>query len=115
MRIDVFDQTIELGTNRSIVLHHARDAEIVCVNGVVWITEDPLRNDIALRAGQSHVVRVDGMAFVTAVSASAVWLREPVRESARRRGQGLLPSLAAAVRDRLARWRRTAFAGRAVA
>ena len=102
MRIDVFDQTIELATNRSIVLHHARDAEIVCTRGRVWITEDPLGNDIALEAGRSHVVRVDGLAFVTAVSPSAVWLRDPAKDSWGR-PRGYLRALAAAARLLLAR------------
>ena len=79
MRIDIFDQTVELATNRSIVLHDARAAEIVCTRGRLWITEDPLRNDLVLEAGQSHVIQVDGMAFVTAIYPSAVWLREPAR------------------------------------
>jgi hypothetical protein len=98
----VFDQTIELATNRSIVLHHARNAEIVCTRGRIWITEDPLGNDIALEAGRSHVVRVDGLAFVTAVSPSAVWLRDPAKDS---RGwpRGYLRSLAAAARRLLDR------------
>jgi hypothetical protein len=102
MRIDVFDQTIELATNRSIVLHHARNAEIVCTRGRIWITEDPLGNDIALEAGKSHVVRVNGLAFVTAVSPSAVWLRDPAKDSWGR-PRGYLRALAAAARRLLDR------------
>jgi hypothetical protein len=79
MRIDIFDQVVELATNRSIVLHDAGRAEIVCSRGRIWITEDPLRNDIVLKAGESHVLRADGLAFVTALVPSAVWLREPLR------------------------------------
>ena len=99
MRIDVFDQVIDLASNRSIVLHHARNAEIVCTRGRIWITEDPLRNDMAIDAGDSHVIRVDGLAFVTAISPSAVWLREPVSMDPWPRTSGFLTSLAAAARS----------------
>lgn len=78
MRIDIFDQAVELAANRSIVLHDARRAEIVCTRGRAWITEDPLRNDVVIEAGEAHVVAVDGLAFVTAMTASTVWLREPM-------------------------------------
>ncbi|HVL55014.1 MAG TPA: DUF2917 domain-containing protein [Burkholderiaceae bacterium] len=79
MRIDIFDQTIELSANRSIVLHDPRGAQIVCIAGRIWVTEDPLRNDIVLHAGQSHTVSTDGMTFVTSFADSRVRLIEPLR------------------------------------
>ena len=82
MRIDIFDQAVELGANRSIVLHDAMHAEVVCTRGRIWITEDPLRNDVMIDAGKSHVVRAAGLAFVTGVTASTVWLREPLHAPA---------------------------------
>jgi hypothetical protein len=100
MRIDIFDQALDLASNRSIVLHDARHAEIACLRGRIWITEDPLRNDIVLDAGESHVLQVDGLAFVTGVTASTVWLREPLRAPASRLSQrlGLTAVAAAAAR-----------------
>jgi hypothetical protein len=83
MRIDIFDQAVELDINRSIVLHDARHAEIVCTRGRIWITEDPLRNDIVIDAGESHTLGADGLAFVTGMTASTVWLREPLHVPAR--------------------------------
>jgi len=115
MRIDVFDQTIELAINRSIVLHDARNAEIVCTRGRIWITEDPLRNDVALEEGSSHVVRVDGLAFITALSPSSVWLREPPWVGARAPVRGSLKALASAARGLLVRWRASGVGGRAAA
>lgn len=108
MRVDIFDQTIELGKNRSIVLHEARNAEIVCIRGHIWITEDPLRNDIGLAEGKSHVIGVDGLAFVTALTPSAVWLREPAATVTALRNGGWLPALTAAVRGLVARLRGSA-------
>ena len=110
MRIDIFDQAVELDVNRSIVLHDARHAEIVCARGRIWITEDPLRNDIVIAAGESHVVAVDGLAFVTGMTASTVWLREPMHASAPRRTQprALLAAAASAVARMTARARRRA-------
>ena len=85
MKIEIFDQAVELAANRSIVLHDARQAEIVCLRGRIWITEDPLRNDILLDAGASHVLEVDGLAFVTGMTDSSVWLREPLHAPPTRR------------------------------
>lgn len=115
MRIDIFDQTVELATNRTIVLHHARDAEIVCTRGLIWITEDPLRNDILLAAGKSHRIPVDAMVFVTAVSPSAVWLREPVRLAARPARSGARNGVAMAFRRLIALWRQSSSGNRAAA
>lgn len=99
MRIDIFDQAVELAASRSIVLHDAKQAEIVCTRGRIWITEDPLRNDIVLDPGEAHIVTADGLAFVTAVTASTVWLREPMHAPAGRRSQdiGLMARAASAV------------------
>ena len=105
MRIDIFDQTVELAVNRSIVLHEARNAEVVCTNGRIWITEDPLRNDIILKAGQSHVVQVGGMTFVTAIQPSTVWLRDPARTEMLPRSPAPFYSLTEAARRLLSRWR----------
>jgi hypothetical protein len=117
MRIDIFDQAVELDVNRSIVLHDARHAEIVCARGRIWITEDPLRNDIVIAAGESHVVAVDGLAFVTGMTASTVWLREPLHAPAPRRTQptGLLAAAASAVARMATRARRRAAADGAMA
>ena len=106
MRIDIFDQAVELAANRSIVLHDAKAAEVVCTRGRVWITEDPLRNDVMLEAGESHVISVGGLAFVTGVTASTVWLREPLQSTAVRtvRGAGLAATIASAGARLLARW-----------
>ena len=98
MRIDIFDQAVELAANRSIVLHDARHAEIVCLGGRIWITEDPLRNDILLEAGKSHVLEVNGLAFITGLAASIVWLREPLHVPARRRPGPARMFVAAAAR-----------------
>jgi hypothetical protein len=113
MRIDVCDQTIDLATNRSIVLHNARNAKIVCTRGRIWITEGPLRNDVAIDAGGSYVVRVDGLAFITAISPSAVWLREPAKPSSGRHPRGFLPKLTRTARVLFARWRRAGLRGQA--
>jgi Protein of unknown function (DUF2917) len=114
MRIDIFDQAVELGANRTIVLHEARRAEIVCTRGRIWITEDPLRNDIVLEAGKSHMLDADGLAFVTGMTASTVWLREPLHVAARpqARPAGVLAAAAAALARLAARLRgRTTAAG----
>ncbi len=103
MRIDLSDQTIELAADRSIVLHGARNAQIVCIRGRIWITEDPLRNDVVLGTGQSHLVRGTGKTLVTSFVDSRVRLQEPPR-SARSAGsalalaftaQALIPSIGA--------------------
>jgi hypothetical protein len=118
MRIDIFDQAVELAANRSIVLHDAKQAEIVCTRGRIWITEDPLRNDIVLDPGESHVVTADGLAFVTAVTASTVWLREPMHAPAGRRWRqdlGPMARAASALARMAAELRRRAAAGGAQA
>jgi hypothetical protein len=117
MRIDIFDQAVELAANRSIVLHDAKRAEIVCTRGRIWITEDPLRNDIVLDPGEAHVVTADGLAFVTAMTASTVWLREPMHAAAGRRSQrlGLMAGVASALARMAAELRRRLAAGSAQA
>lgn len=117
MRIDIFDQTVELAANRSIVLHDAKHAEVVCTRGRLWITEDPLRNDIILEAGKSHVIRVDGLAFVTGITSSTVWLREPLHapSPAGSRRHARLPALASAIRGLVGRLRGQRAANQALA
>ncbi len=104
MRIDIFDQTVELAANRSMVLHDARDAWIVCTRGQIWITEDPLRSDIVLKAGASHRVRAMGMTFVTSFVDSSVRLQEPLRPTHVPGAAGFAALLNALSRRAVGRW-----------
>ena len=98
MRIDIFDQAVELAANRTVVLHDARHAEIVCTRGRIWITVDPLRNDVVIDAGKSHTLEADGLVFVTGMTASTVWLREPLHVPASPQARPAMVLAAAAER-----------------
>ena len=75
-----------------------------------------MRNDVVIDAGESHVVSVDGLAFVTGVTASTVWLREPLHAPSRRRtgAAGLLAAAASAAARMTDRLRRRTSAGGAL-
>ncbi|HVL59523.1 MAG TPA: DUF2917 domain-containing protein [Burkholderiaceae bacterium] len=79
MKLELNTQTVDLTDGSTIVLRDARDVQVVCVEGGIWVTEERLRNDVVLSPGESRVVRVGGRTFVTALGASRVRLLEPTR------------------------------------
>lgn len=66
-----------LEENRPLRLLGARDVEIRCVTGAIWITEFNEPEDIFLKAGQSHRVRNNRLALVEALGNARVAFQEP--------------------------------------
>jgi hypothetical protein len=97
--------TLDLPADRTIVLHDARDARIDCLRGRIWITEDPLRSDVLLDTGESHVVRAQGRTFVTAFGDSSFRVRrgQPVAQPPR--AATFTAMLDALSRRAVSRWR----------
>jgi hypothetical protein len=95
---------LNLPADRTIVLHDVRDARVDCLRGRLWITEDPLRSDILLDSGESHVVRADGRTFVTAFGDSRFQVRGGKRVVKRPRGTPFSAMLDALSRRASSRW-----------
>jgi hypothetical protein len=96
--------SLDLPADRTIVLRDVRDARVDCLRGRLWITEVPLRSDIVLDTGESHVVRADGRTLVTAFGDSRFRVRGEKRVVQRPRGAPFAAMLDALSRRAASRW-----------
>lgn len=102
MKLDPCNSQICLTANRPLRLLSARGARITCTAGIAWLTVAGEAGDILLAAGESHLVRSNGLALVEAIGTARVQLEQPLRGWAtlrravrgywRRRPLALLPS-----------------------
>lgn len=76
----------ELARRELVVLSDARDHELICTAGELWITQDGDGNDIVLGPGKS--CRVEGKApvVVSALQASTLSVRHESADRARLAG-----------------------------
>jgi Protein of unknown function (DUF2917) len=63
---------ISLEREASLRLQQATQVEIVCVAGVVWITQEGDPRDIFVAAGQSLLVQPRGLTLLTALEPATV-------------------------------------------
>ena len=77
MKAALAGNRLELRKNQMLRMDDARDATIVCVKGELWITQDEDQRDLVVPAGGSFTLDRDGMAVISALEASSVWLQEP--------------------------------------
>jgi hypothetical protein len=88
MKLTLNDERIVIERNRTVALADARDVEIVCLSGCLWLTEDRLLEDHILQTGESRTIRNRGRVLVTALESSSMRALEPMhrrRESTVRR------------------------------
>lgn len=90
----VQDTRFELAGRELVVLSEARDHELLCHDGELWITFDGDRRDLILGPGQSHRIDSRAPVVVSALKASTVSVRYAQPGDARTRsGRRLLFSL----------------------
>ena len=77
MKLILNRELIDIGQGRSVELQGAFGAEVVCVMGCLWLTEDRVAQDLILRAGDSQRIRSDGRAMITALDPSVMRVIEP--------------------------------------
>lgn len=77
MTVDLAGNIINVARNRIIALDHARGTTIVCIRGLLWITEQRRAGDVLLEPGERHVLSSNGKALVTALEVGAAKLIEP--------------------------------------
>ncbi|EXI67447.1 MAG: hypothetical protein AW08_02003 [Candidatus Accumulibacter adjunctus] len=79
MKLDPCNSQICLTANRPLRLLSARGVRISCTAGIAWLTVAGETGDILLVAGQSHVVRSNGLALLEAIGTARVQLDQPLR------------------------------------
>jgi hypothetical protein len=79
MKVILAGSRLELRKNQLLCMEGARDTRIVCVDGELWITQHEDQRDLVVPAGGCFTLDRDGIAVISALQASSVWLREPTR------------------------------------
>lgn len=74
MTVDLAGNIVTVARNRVIALDHARGTTIVCIRGLLWITEQRLGQDVLLEPGERYVLTGNGRALVTALEVGAAKL-----------------------------------------
>ena len=99
MRVEGAAVTIGLDREESLRLRRGTTLEVVCLSGVVWITQEGDLRDLFLAPGESIRLRLRGVALITALEPAAVKVRDgrvphaasapSVRSSSYRTGAGV--------------------------
>jgi hypothetical protein len=79
MTLDPCNSQICLTENRPLRLLSARGVRIGCTAGIAWLTVAGEAGDILLTAGESHLVRSNGLALVEAIGTARVQIEQPLR------------------------------------
>lgn len=77
MTVDLAGNIINVARNRTVGLDDARGTTIVCVRGLLWVTEQRRSEDVLLEPGERYVLSGRGKALVTALEPGAVRLIDP--------------------------------------
>jgi len=77
MDIDFRSGELCLQHNRPIRLSDARDMDIICTDGKIWITADGEAGDTFLNSGESFRVRSTGRVLVESLGAGKIRLVMP--------------------------------------
>jgi hypothetical protein len=82
MTITVGSAHLSLDAREILTVRDGRGARVVCLSGVVWITQEGDLRDVVLRGGASFVLDRPGTALVTAVEVSRVRVEQPALAAA---------------------------------
>ena len=96
MKVTLADSRLDLRKRQLLRVEGARCTRVVCLAGELWITQDADQRDLVVPAGNAFTLDRDGIAVITALEASSVWLQEPA----------VAESLGAAMSRKLAQWMR---------
>jgi len=72
MRIDVSSGEIRLTENQPLSLREARGLRVECTSGIVWITLSGQTADVFLKAGESHLLRGNGLALIECIGDGSI-------------------------------------------
>jgi len=61
------DDDICLAHNTPLRIPAPHGVQVTCTAGVLWLTVEGESGDVLLRAGNSHLIRADGLALVEAI------------------------------------------------
>ena len=79
MNVTLADSRLDLRKRQLLRVEGARCTRIVCLAGELWITQDADQRDLVVPAGDAFTLDRDGIAVISALEASSVWLQEPSR------------------------------------
>lgn len=82
MEIDLGEISIELSNSDLISLPDAEGSTVAVLWGSVWITQDGIRRDYELNAGESFTIRGDGKILISAFENSALTILQPCSNAA---------------------------------
>lgn len=105
MTVDLAGNIVTIARNRIIALDSARGTTIVCIRGLLWITEQRSSRDVLLEPGERYVLTGNGKALVTALEVGAAKLLAPA---------SLSWSVLSALTAKVSRWWTCQFDARAM-
>ena len=97
MKIDVARSEFCLQERHPLPLEDARDLEVECAAGTVWITQPGEPDDVFLQPGETFRIRSNGRVLVEAIGCARVRIRAVPRRPADwrpRQAPEFLPALA---------------------
>jgi hypothetical protein len=83
MDIRIDDNCFDLRANQLVRFDDATGADIVCLRGRLWLTQDGDLNDVVLGAGERCTLDRSGVALVEALEPSSVRVALPVQRARR--------------------------------
>ena len=67
MRIELNIATLNLTEGNNASLYHARNVNIKCMEGIVWLTFDDFEGDFLLKKGEQMKIESDGLSLMQAL------------------------------------------------
>lgn len=80
MKFDLDRATTKLTKDSLIPLRNAAGTNVAVLWGKVWLTQEGDRKDYELRAGESFLIRAQGVTLIGALEDAAVSVLEPCRD-----------------------------------
>jgi hypothetical protein len=74
MEIELNVVTLNLSEGNNASLHNARNVNIKCIEGIVWLTFDDLEGDFLLKKGEQMKIESGGSALMQALPFAKVKL-----------------------------------------
>jgi hypothetical protein len=82
MQIEFGRSTLSLARDGLLALRDAQGTQILCHEGVIWVTQEGDIRDIIIGPGDALTVRAPGLTVVTAVQPSTLTLVERTQAGA---------------------------------
>ena len=82
MMLSVATPQLSLDSRQIVLVRDGLGARVICMSGVVWITQEGDLRDTVLHGGGSFVLDRHGVALITAIQTSRIRVEEAVLAAA---------------------------------